>query len=125
MTVAGEHADDSRAPPLAMTRSPCASQPDAFPQAQTMAQFPPPQHDLLDLAALLTPRARDIRDKTRAFMVAEVAPIIADYWERAEFPHHLVPKLARLGLGGGTLSGHGCPGLTVTEFGMVRRAPPL
>ena len=28
-----------------------------------------------------------------------MAPIIADYWERAEFPHHLVPKMARLNLG--------------------------
>lgn len=29
-----------------------------------------------------------------------MAPIIADYWERAEFPHHLVPKLAQLFSGG-------------------------
>lgn len=52
--------------------------------------------------------------------VKEVAPIIADYWERAEFPHELVPKCAPLNLGGGTLSGNGCPGLSVTEFAMVR-----
>ena len=29
----------------------------------------------------------------------EVAPEIAQYWERAEFPHHMVPKLAKLNLG--------------------------
>lgn len=51
--------------------------------------------------------------------VKEVAPVIADYWERAEFPHELVPKCAPLNLGGGTLAGNGCPGLTVTEFAMV------
>jgi acyl-CoA oxidase len=51
--------------------------------------------------------------------VKEVAPIIADYWERAEFPHTLIPKCAPLKLGGGTLAGYGCPGLTVTEFAMA------
>ena len=44
---------------------------------------------------------------------AEVAPIIADYWERAEFPHHLVPKLAKLNLSGATLQGNGCPGQSI------------
>ena len=28
-----------------------------------------------------------------------MAPEIAQYWERAEFPHHMVPKLAKLNLG--------------------------
>lgn len=51
--------------------------------------------------------------------VKEVAPIIAGFWERAEFPHELVPKLAKLGLGGGTLSGHGCPGHSILEAAMV------
>ncbi len=35
----------------------------------------------------------------------EVAPVIADYWERAAFPHQLVPKLAKLGVAGATLEG--------------------
>lgn len=42
-----------------------------------------------------------------------MAPVIAPYWERAEFPHVLVPKLAKLGLGGGTLEGYGCAGLSI------------
>jgi glutaryl-CoA dehydrogenase len=29
----------------------------------------------------------------------EVAPIIAQHWEKASFPHDLVPKLAKLNLG--------------------------
>lgn len=32
----------------------------------------------------------------------------ADYWERAEFPFPLVPKMKGLGIGGGTIKGHGC-----------------
>jgi hypothetical protein len=31
-----------------------------------------------------------------------------DYWERAAFPYELVPKLKQLGIGGGTIKGHGC-----------------
>jgi hypothetical protein len=42
-----------------------------------------------------------------------VAPVIVAYWERAEFPFELVPKLARLNLGGATLAGNGCPGQSV------------
>ena len=49
----------------------------------------------------------------------EVAPVIAGYWEKAEFPHELVPKLAKLGLGGGTLTGYGCPGHSILEAAMV------
>ena len=36
----------------------------------------------------------------RHFCDQEVIPIINDYWERAEFPFDLIPKLARLGLAG-------------------------
>lgn len=32
----------------------------------------------------------------------------ADYWEKAEFPFELVPKLKSLGIGGGTIKGYGC-----------------
>jgi glutaryl-CoA dehydrogenase len=31
----------------------------------------------------------------RTFLEAEVGPIIDDFWERAEFPHHLLPALHR------------------------------
>ena len=49
----------------------------------------------------------------------EVAPIIADYWERAEFPHELVPKLAKLNLGGATLKGNGCAGQSLVGAAMA------
>ena len=42
-----------------------------------------------------------------------MAPIIAAYWERAEFPHQLVSKLAKLNLSGATLQGNGCPGQSI------------
>ena len=45
----------------------------------------------------------EIRDRVRAFGEKEVLPRINDYWERAEFPCELVPKIAELGIPGGTI----------------------
>ena len=36
----------------------------------------------------------------RTFLEREVAPIANDFWSRSEFPHHLVPKIAELGIVG-------------------------
>ncbi|XP_020703444.2 acyl-coenzyme A oxidase 4, peroxisomal-like, partial [Dendrobium catenatum] len=36
------------------------------------------------------------------------------YWEKAEFPFHVIPKLAALNVAGGTIQGYGCPGLSIT-----------
>jgi glutaryl-CoA dehydrogenase len=68
---------------------------------------------------LLTPEERAIRDKVRAFCDREVIPIINDYWERAEFPFELIPKLAALNISGGSLHGYGCPGMSQTAAGLV------
>lgn len=40
---------------------------------------------------------------------AKVAPVIAGYWERAEFPHELVSSFGKLNLAGGGIRGYGCP----------------
>ncbi|HXO07383.1 MAG TPA: acyl-CoA dehydrogenase family protein [Solirubrobacteraceae bacterium] len=62
-----------------------------------------------------------IRDRVRAFADREVLPIINDYWERAEFPFELVPKLAELGVAGTTIEGYGCPAMSRLGAGMVVR----
>ena len=67
----------------------------------------------------LTDEERAIRDRLRAFCDREVTPIINDYWERAEFPFALVPKIAELGLAGGVIDGYGCPGMSATAAGLV------
>ncbi|KAG2441458.1 hypothetical protein HXX76_003080 [Chlamydomonas incerta] len=90
-----------------------------FPQATTSAAFPPAVFDLLALDGLLSPEERALRDRVRAYMETHVAPVIADYWERAEFPHPLVPGLAGLGLAGGPIKGYGCPGLSILANGMA------
>ena len=68
---------------------------------------------------LLDDEERAVRDRVRRFCDEEVAPVINGYWERAEFPFELVPKLARLDVCGGTIQGHGCPGLSPLAAGLV------
>ncbi|RKQ92180.1 glutaryl-CoA dehydrogenase [Solirubrobacter pauli] len=67
----------------------------------------------------LTDDERGIRDRLRAFCEAEITPVINGYWERAEFPLQLVPKIATLQMAGGTIEGYGCPGMSATAAGLV------
>ncbi len=75
--------------------------------------------DFYDLEELLEPEEIEIRDRVRAFCEKEVTPQINDYWERAEFPFELVPKLAEIGIAGGTIEGYGCPGMSNVSAGLV------
>ena len=68
--------------------------------------------DLYLLDNLLDEQARDVQRRVRAFVDNDLLPVINDYWERAEVPYELIPKLAALNIAGGTIQGHGCPGLT-------------
>jgi acyl-CoA dehydrogenase len=67
----------------------------------------------------LTDEEREIRNRLRAFGEAEVTPVMNVYWEKAEFPFELVPKIAALQLAGGTIEGYGCPGMSATAAGLV------
>src|SRR6266540_1228152 len=75
--------------------------------------------DFYRIDDLLTERELQVRDRVRSFCDKQVLPIINDYWERAEFPFELVPKLAELGVAGGTIEGYGCPGLSEVATGLV------
>ncbi len=78
-----------------------------------------PALDFYDFDALLTPQERDVRDRMRAFVDSEITPIINPYWERAEFPFQLIPKLAALNVCGGPIQGYGCPGLSSVATGIA------
>jgi glutaryl-CoA dehydrogenase len=75
--------------------------------------------DFYRIDELLTDAERQVRDRVRGFCDKQVLPIINDYWERAEFPFELVPKLAELGVAGGTIKGYGCPGISEVAAGLV------
>jgi glutaryl-CoA dehydrogenase len=69
-------------------------------------------HDIYGLDAKLSSEERALRDRVRAFAEQEILPVINDYWERAEFPFELVPKIAALNIAGTSIQGYGCPGMT-------------
>src|SRR4028118_453773 len=78
-----------------------------------------PSPDFYDLEELLEPEEVEIRDRVRAFCEKEGTPRTHDYGERAGFPFQLVPKLAEVGIAGGTIEGYGCPGMSNVAAGLV------
>lgn len=70
--------------------------------------------DYYQLDDLLSPEEQTVRKNVRECMEKEVAPIMTEYWEKAKFPFHVIPKLGALRIAGGTIKGYGCPGLSIT-----------
>ncbi len=66
--------------------------------------------DFYGIEQLLTDAGRDAVRRTREFLVKEVEPVINGYWTREEFPYHLIPEIAALGIAGVAYEGYGCPG---------------
>ncbi|SNT10454.1 acyl-CoA dehydrogenase family protein [Rhodococcoides kyotonense] len=54
--------------------------------------------DLYDYESLLTTPETNALSRLRGFLAAEVAPIVDEYWERGEFPEHLVEGFVGLGM---------------------------
>lgn len=52
--------------------------------------------DFYSFEQLLTDAERERLQQVRDFLAKEVKPIAVDYWNRAEFPMDLIPKLAEL-----------------------------
>ncbi|KAH9736606.1 Acyl-coenzyme A oxidase 4 (peroxisomal) [Citrus sinensis] len=88
----------------------------AFPQATpATSKFPPCASDYyINFDGLLTSEEQAIRKKVRECAEKELAPIVAEYWEKAEFPFQVIPKLGALNIAAGTIKGYGCPGLSIT-----------
>ncbi|BCT74790.1 glutaryl-CoA dehydrogenase [Sinomonas cyclohexanicum] len=57
-----------------------------------------PAADYYDVERRLDARERAKLGELREFLAAEVAPYAVGWWEREEFPHTVLPKLAALGL---------------------------
>ena len=75
--------------------------------------------DLYLLDELLTPAERRIRERVRRFVDRDVIPVIGDYWEQAQFPFELIPKMAALKIAGASIRGNGCPGMSPLAAGLV------
>jgi glutaryl-CoA dehydrogenase len=75
--------------------------------------------DFYQLEELLDDDGRQLLLRVRGFMEKSVAPVISHYWTREEFPHELVPDLARLGIAGLACEGYECPGGSSLLDGMI------
>src|SRR3954464_7629463 len=94
----------------------------ANPQPKTITPskpLPEANGDFYMVAETLAKEDNEIRLKVRAFMEAEVQPIINDYWERDEFPFELVSKIRQLRIMGTSFEGYGCPGGRTTMMGVI------
>ncbi|TFC84719.1 acyl-CoA dehydrogenase [Cryobacterium sp. TmT2-59] len=79
---------------------------------------PYPDADLIFVTDLLTPDEQGRLASARAFFQAEVRPLAVEYWNRAEFPFELLPRLAAQNLGGvgPAATGHLLTGLLQMEL---------
>ncbi|MUL80138.1 acyl-CoA dehydrogenase family protein [Mycolicibacterium sp. CBMA 226] len=75
--------------------------------------------DYLHMQALLTTEESALLHKVREFGESELLPIVNDYWERAEFPFDLLPKLRELRIVGDGMRGYGITPMTAIGQGLV------
>ena len=75
--------------------------------------------DFFNLDSLLTPDERRIRDSVRYWVDERFLPVAAQHYRAGTFPMDLVPELARLGVFGPTIQGHGCGGLGSVAGGLI------
>ena len=75
--------------------------------------------DFYDLDALLTSDERRIRESVGHWVDERFSPIVAQHYRAGTFPMDLVPELARLGVFGPSIKGHGCAGLGGVAAGLI------
>jgi len=73
----------------------------------------------MDFDSLLSEEELMVRQTVRDFVDDEILPIIEDAHRHEKFPHHLVPKMAEMGLFGSTISEYGLPGLSHVSYGLI------
>jgi len=77
--------------------------------------------DFLKIEELLTDEEKLVYHTAHDFVNKEVKPIIADYFERGEFPAHLIKPLGELGFLGSTLNEYGGAGLSNIAYGLINQ----
>ena len=80
---------------------------------------PPVNGDFYDLGSTLSDVEKEIILKVRTFMETEIKPIANEYWNKAHFPMHIIPKMAELNIAGLNYSGYGCPNHSALLEGFI------
>jgi len=101
-----------------MTTQPTVPSPRTEPNGAA-TQLPPIDGDFYQIRSLLPSEDQAVLARARAFMQAEVAPIIEDYWSRAEFPFQIIPGMRALNVAGLPYTGYGCPGRSSLLDGLL------
>lgn len=86
---------------------------------KSLEDLPAIDGDFYDFDLKLTQEQRKIQMDVRNFMETEVDPIANDFWKKAEFPHEIIPKLAKLNICGVAYKGYGCPNLPFVMEGII------
>ncbi|MEX2593490.1 MAG: acyl-CoA dehydrogenase family protein [Anditalea sp.] len=82
-------------------------------------EIPAINGDFYELGKTLSPEEREIQLQVRDFMNKEIRPIANEYWNKGQFPHHIIPKMATLNIAGLTYKGYGCPGKSALLEGFL------
>ncbi|MEK0153653.1 acyl-CoA dehydrogenase family protein [Arthrobacter oryzae] len=96
-----------------------AATPERAPAANAVDSLP--TADFFGFEALLSEREQRKLAELREFLAAEVAPFATEWWNNAEFPAHILPKLAALELSAPAQRGysHLFAGLVIAEITRV------
>src|SRR5438132_4317829 len=95
------------------------SAPETRGERSGQTGLPSAPGDFYDIASLLNEDDSQIVGRVRAFMAEAVAPVINQYWARAEFPFELIPQIASLGIAGLSYTGYGWPARSPMLDGFV------
>ncbi len=77
--------------------------------------------DFLKIESMLTEEEKLVYNTVHDFVKKEIKPVITDYFEKGEFPLHLVKKLGELGFLGSTLNEYGGAGLSNVAYGLINQ----
>ena len=75
--------------------------------------------DFVNIEQLLTEEEKMICQTVNEFVMERVKPVIADYYEKGEFPHQFIKEMAGMGLFGPTLTEYGGAGVSNTAYGLI------
>ena len=76
--------------------------------------------DFLEISKYFSEEEIMVQNTARAFCEKEISPIIEEFYERGEFPSHLIPKFAELGFFGVNIpEKYGCGGMSNIAYGLI------
>ena len=73
----------------------------------------------MDEDTLFSEDERMIRESVRTFVSNEIIPVLQEANRKEEFPKHLIPRFAEMGLLGSTIQGYECQGIGPIAYGLI------